>query len=287
MARKSKTTKEEISFIKAYSSGPNALTDQEIAKQLGGSVSWVRKVRREHKISKSGASRKKTTDEKTIASRIDDGDKRVVNDLTRIGVDDDKSVKSIFGDLFKNTGHYALLKDMYTDKELEYYLEEFTTLVAEIKAQGGTLTSSEFRNLDQWIQLAIRKNRLAVQEKNALDAIRVCLEPFDGNINQADEETRATIYQLQASIKDVPRNIKDITDQAIRIQGELEMTRKERLKRMSDSEKGVLNIIRTMQDEEKRAKVDRQAAMLLEARKKIEKEWSEQGLILTGNKKEE
>jgi len=287
MAKRGKATQEEINFIRAYSTGENALTDEEMAKQLGGSVPWVRKIRREHKISKSGASRKRTTKEKTVAHRIEDGDKTVVNDLSKVGIDEDRSIRKIFGDLFKNSSQYNLLKEMYTAKEIEYYLEEFSSLVAEIRSQGGTLSTSEFRNLDQWIQLTIRRNRLAVQEKNAHEAIRVALSPFDGNINEADEETRAIVFTLQASIKDIPRNIKDITDQAIKIQSELEMTRKERLKRMSDSERGVLNIIKTMQDEEKRAKVDRQAAMLEEAQKKIKSEWEKEGLIISAASKEE
>lgn len=283
--RRGKVTIEEIDFIRAYSVGENALTDNEMARQLGGSDVWIRKVRRENNISKSGVSRKKTTDEKIVAHKVAIGDKTVINDLKQPS-NEAKSIKEIYSDIFKNTSQYSILKQMFSKTELEYYLEEFSALVSEIKAQGGTLTTSEFRNLDQWIQLMVRKNRLAIQEKEAIDVVQRTLSPFDGNLDEAGDEQRAIVFQIQTSVKDIPKNIKEITEQSIKIQSELEMTRKERLKRMADSEKGVLHVIQTMQDDEKRARVDRQAAMLAEAQKKIKEEWIKEGLLLTVEKED-
>ena len=281
--RRNPITEEELAFIRTYSTGPNKMKDKEIAEALGGSVAWVRKQRQKHGISKNDKTNQKKL-EQNIAQRIDNGDINAINDI-KVTAED--KIKDIFKNLFKNTVHYEMLQNMFSKEEIRYYLEEFSALVSEVKSQGGTLTSSEFRNLDQWIQLSIRRNRLLSEEKRVKDMIDRLLAPVDGDLSEAEDETRTQVFTLQTTIRDVSRNLKDITEQSIKVQSELEMTRKERLKRMTDSEKGILNIIQTMQDDQKRAQIDRQAAMLAEAQKKIEKSWKKDGLIVTSETKEE
>ena len=281
--RRNPITEEELAFIRTYSTGPNKMKDKEIAEALGGSVAWVRKQRQKNGISKNDKTNQKKL-EQNIAQRIDSGDINAINDI-KVTAED--KIKDIFKNLFKNTVHYEMLQSMFSKDEIRYYLEEFSALVSEVKAQGGTLTSSEFRNLDQWIQLSLRRNRLLSEEKRVKDMIDRLLAPVDGDLSEADDEVRTQVFTLQTTIRDVSRNLKDITEQSIKVQSELEMTRKERLKRMTDSEKGILNIIQTMQDDQKRAQIDRQAAMLAEAQKKIEKSWKKDGLIVTSETKEE
>jgi len=281
--RRHNTTQADINFIRDH---VDTMTDGDMAKILRGSVSWVRLTRRNHNIRKNKKS-VRPHDKKLskIEKRLKYGDKTAVNDILD-GPSSEEGLRILFEQMFQNSQHHAMLKKMYTPEELKYYLEEFSTLFSEVKRQGGSLTSSEFRNLDSFIQSNIRKMRLVIDEKETKDTIRRILEPFDGDESVASEEARAIIFTLRQQIKDVNRHYKDLNEQSIKTQEALDMVRKERLKRMTDQENGILKTIQYMQDKEKRKKISEHASYLEMAKSKVEREWKDAGIIYTGEPSE-
>ena len=275
MKKGHQTTQEDIEFIRINA---NKMTDKELAKAIGCSTPSVVKIRGKFNITKRGKKAKRTSQqiESELPSKVDIQDPSVINELEVEGMDDE-DLRALFERLFKNSTQFEILKDMYTEKEVRYYLEEFCIFVSEVRSQGGEITSSEFRNLDQLIQLNIRRNRLTIEEKHTQDAIRTALD--ENSITDVTEETRVVVFQLQNAMKDVNKNLKDITEQSLKLHTSLDMVRVERVKRMANSEHGILRIIQNMQEDKKRVLVEKQAGMLKASTTKARKKWKEEGFI--------
>ena len=275
MKKGHQTTQEDIEFIRINA---NKMTDKELAKAIGCSTPSVVKIRGKFNTTKRGKKAKRTSQqiESELPSKVDIQNPSVINELEVEGMDDE-DLRALFERLFKNSTQFEILKDMYTEKEVRYYLEEFCIFVSEVRSQGGEITSSEFRNLDQLIQLNIRRNRLTIEEKHTQDAIRTALD--ENSITDVTEETRVVVFQLQNAMKDVNKNLKDITEQSLKLHTSLDMVRVERVKRMANSEHGILRIIQNMQEDKKRALVEKQAGMLKASTTKARKKWKEEGFI--------
>lgn len=282
MSRKPKfePTEKDINYILNFSTGKNAQTDKEIAEHLGCSIPYVRKIRKKHNIVKGS---KPVDVEKIAQKEIKKGIQAGITAIDDVPTKNLKlsQIKEIHKHLYKNSNQYKELEEMFSENEIEYYLEEFSAMIAEVKQQGGSLTTSEMRNLDMFIQLTIRRNRLLKEEKVVKNAIDKIFQNCDGNILDMEDDDKSTLFQLQNSIKDVNRNLKEITEQSIKVQTALDMTRQERVKRMADSQQGVLKIIQTMQDDAERSRIERQASLMEKSMKKVREEWEDEGLIFS------
>lgn len=287
---------DEKAYIRANSIGSNSMTDQQIADKLGGSIYWVRKWRKKLGIKKTGTADLTPEQEKTIkearikasgAAKINMSDPSTVNELDVRGMQL-SDMRNLFEELFQNSMQYKQLEKSYSEEELKYYLEEFGAFVTEVKGQGENLTQSEFRNLDNLIQLNIRRNRLIAEEKEVRDTVQRILdnEGVDG-IEALDGEKRATVYQLKQEIKDHPRWLKDINDQTIKVQEGLNMIRSKRIEMMKDSQKGILRVVQQFMNKDKKDDLDKQGSMLEAAKNKVEKKWKNEGWIVTGENDED
>jgi hypothetical protein len=281
---KKKATIENVKFIK---DNFFRMTDEDMADALRMSVPLVRKIRKTEGLTKIG--RKDVDSEEIVhtskeVEAFEEGDKSYLGKL--LDDDDNKeSIEKLFNRMFSNTQHFNILKLTYSEEEVKYYLQEFNALYSEVKSQGGTLTTSEFRCVDQYIQLTLRRNRLVREERSVLEDIDQ-IKNGRTPVELTDVE-KATVFQLTNQIKDVGRNLKEINEMMLKLQESLDMSRKERLKRISDTQSGIPKLIQDMQDERKRSKVDRHAYLMRKAKDKMEKRWREEGIIMDTNKDKE
>ena len=271
-----KSTEENIKFIK---DNFFRMTDKDMADSLRMSVALVRKIRGKHglkKIKRGAESAHLITHTAEEMGALEDGDKPKLGIILSDGYNK-KEVEALFERMFNNTQHFAILKETYSETEVKYYLQEFNALYSEVKSQGGTFTTSEFRCLDQYIQLTLRRNRLTREEKAVLGDID--LVKNGRTPNELTDEERATVFQLANQIKDVGRNLKEINEMLLKLQDSLDVSRKDRLKRVSDTQSGIPKLIQDMQDDRKRQRVDRHAHLMNKAKEKMEKRWREEGII--------
>mgnify|MGYP005850423211 CR=1 FL=1 len=282
MKKKSKDSEENVRFIK---DNFFRMTDAEIAKTLEMSVSLVRKIRQREGLAKTHVRSIKTYNERKENAQeyADDVAAVELGDKAKIGeiLTDTRTreeIEKLFNRMFKNTEQFKILQQTYSEEEVRYYLQEFNALYSEIKSQGGSLTTSEYRNVDQYIQLTLRRNRLTKEERNVITDIQAVKGGMQ--IDELSEEQKSTIYQLNNQIKDVGRNIKEINEQLIRIQDSLDMSRKERLKRMTDNQSGIPRIIQEMQDSKQRDEISIQAALMREATEKLKARYKKEGIIM-------
>ena len=271
----------EIDFMRKH---VDDMTDKQIANELKGSVSWVRKVRKENNIKKQRTKEDimaglKSGDMRVINEKMEDGDLTVINDIVTSGMDKDLLQRQ-FETLFKNSGQYRLLKEIFTADELEYYLKEFSMHITEIRAMGETINASEMRALDTLIQTRIRMNRLVLDEKSTRLEIDECKR--EKLLAEEDKKCLldARIFQLTKSCENVNRDWTSLNKQSLDIQKILDVTREERVKRHDSSKEGILQLVATMQDRKKRDRLESQAAAYKESTKRLADKWKKTGYML-------
>ena len=260
---------DDIDYIRKHSSSKK---DKEIAENLNCSIHTIRKVRRDLGIRKNKT--EKNEDIKEINEKIDKSDMTVVNDMDFRNKTEDK-IRIHFEALFKNSAQYGMIKKMYTSEEVEYYLQELSAHISDVKSMGETINSSELRSLDQLIQNKIRMNRLVEEETNIKKCIDMLLRPVRWDETKLEEEETAKIFMFRKNTEKTSRDWKDLNDTSIKLSQMLDVTRQERVKRSAAGENGILKIVNDLKDKKKRDVVEQQAAMIEQSVKNLEKEWRE------------
>jgi len=287
MSKRKPASQEEIKYILTMYKDK---TDAELAADLQGSVAWIRKIRKQYGISKVITEEQKEAGvtNAVIRGKLELGDKTLIDDIANDRIKDD-DLKTLFESLFKNTMQYKILEDIYTKDEVKYYLEEFSTHITEIKKLGETINAAELRDLDNLIQTRIRMNRLVKEEKEARDRLIELASVFSSTEISSEEKTLFIMEKgsLEEKCNKISREWRELNTQALSIAKTLDVTRQERVKRMNDSENGVLKIIRTMQDKTKRERLEKQASMLKFSANKVQKEWENLGFLIDGANQEE
>lgn len=268
-SRKKIVTQEDIDFIRKNAS---KMKDKEMAEAISCSISLIRKVRKDLGIRKNSTS--KNEDIKEINEKIEKADMTVINDIDFKGKDEDK-IRVHFEALFKNSAQYGMIKKMYTADEVEYYLQELSAHISDVKSMGETINSSELRSLDQLIQNKIRMNRLVSDETNIKKCIDLILAPVRWDETKLEEEETSKIFMFRKNIEKTNKDWKDLNDTSIKLSQILDVTRQERVKRSAAGENGILKIVKDMQEKTKREVVERQSAMIDKAVKNLEDEWRE------------
>jgi hypothetical protein len=249
---------------------------------LGGSVPWIRKIRKKYGINKTTTQEQKDSGvtKEVIRGKIELGDKTLIDDIANDRIKEN-DLKTLFESLFKNTMQYKTLEDIYTSDEVKYYLEEFSTHITEIKKLGETINAAELRDLDILIQTRIRMNRVVREEKEAKDRLQELSRLISDESIAQDIKTSFLLEasELNEKTKQVSKDWRELNAQALALSKTLDVTRQERVKRINDSEGGILKIISTMRDKTKKDRLDKQASMLKFSSDKVEKEWRELGFI--------
>lgn len=274
---RSKATQEDVMYIRNHST---TKTDQEIADDLGGSIQWVRKIRTKYGITKvptpeqkKGGIKQKDIDDRN--KRIARGDLTAFDDIRDISRLKDNDLREYFESLFKNSSQYNLLTRMYTPEEIEYYLQEFSMHTTEIRKIGESINPQELRSLDTLIQTRIRMARLVADERDKKKLIEKIIKE-NGALTEdrvTDEIARNNIFMLKKDIEKVNKEWSELSTIATKSEQTLDITRQERVKRMSDAETGILRIIVEMQDRTKRERLERQAAKVEISTKKLNDKW--------------
>ena len=267
--KRKEVTPEDVDYIRKYSQSKK---DKEIAEVLGFSVALIRKVRNDLGIRKNNTA--KNEDIKEINEKVDRSDMTVVNDIDMHGKSEDK-IKAHFEALFKNSIQYQMLKEMYTGMEVEYYLQELSAHISDVKSMGETINASELRSLDQLIQNKVRMNRLVKEETN----IKICIEGIVKRVRydetKLEEEETSKVFMFRKNIEKSNKDWKDLNETSIKLSQMLDVTRQERVKRSAAGENGILKIVKDLQDKTKREVVEKQSAMIEKSVNNLEKEWKE------------
>jgi len=268
-------TEEDIMYMRTYI---NNKTDRELAEDLGGSVSWVRKIRRQYGIKKTVTSaqkkmgvKQKDIDEKN--ERLANGDLTAFDDVEATNLTD-SDLRTYFENLFKNSSQYKMLQRMYTKEEIDFYLQEFSMHTTEIKKIGESISPQELRSLDTLIQARIRMMRLASEERDKRKMIENMVKE-DGVLTEdkVSDEMRSKIFVVKKDLEKVNKEWSELSIIATKMEQTLDITRQERVKRMSDAETGILRIIVDMQDKSKRQRLEKQAAKVELSTKKLNDRW--------------
>ena len=270
-------TQEDVMYLRNYAS---TKSDKELAEDLGGSIQWVRKIRHKYGIKKTVTveEKKKGIKQKDIDEknrRLAKGDLTAFDDVKDVASLIDNVLREYFENLFKNSSQYKMLTRMYTPDEIEYYLQEFSMHTTEIRKVGESINPQELRSLDTLIQTRIRMARLVADERDKKNLIEKIIKE-NGALTEdrvTDEIARNNIFMLKKDIEKVNKEWSELSVIATKSEQTLDITRQERVKRMSDAETGILRIIVEMQDKTKRERLEKQAAKVEISTKKLNDKW--------------
>jgi hypothetical protein len=256
------------------------MKDDEMAQVLGCSVPNIRRIRKKLGAKKNKSNLKNVKTIKSPATRIAEESGDIVsigllNDLDVTSLSEEQT-KALFTKIFKNSTQYEMLKRQYDEEEFKYYIEKFITFLSDVKMQGEELSSVETENINELIHLLIAQARYNVRQREVERDLKE-LPRSSYRDKTDDDKFLVSIYENR--LKETTKSLKDTNEMIIKIQESLSMTRSERQKRQSSATEGVFKIIKAMQDEKERNKIDVHAAMLKKATEKVGKKMEEEGLV--------
>ena len=259
------------------------MTDKVMSEKLNVPADTIQKFRKRHAMMKQKGARSKI--EKRDLQAID-------TELAEYKNATDSDCRRIFDREFRNTYQYEMLLETLTEWELKFYMQEFITYIIEVREQGGRFTTSEYRAIDYMIMTRIRQFRLSKQEKMTMDEVlhlRSSIKREENKTSPDMEEVanmRARLLECDVSMKGIARDHKILGDQFDNTQNSLDITRKERLKRMTDQSISVLTLVEELQNQKRRENVSKYADLLNKAKKKIQADWIADGVLITGDSNE-
>lgn len=256
------------------------MKDDEMAQVLGCSVPNIRRIRKKLGAKKNISKEEKRKIVKCPATQVAEENKDIVsigllNDLDVTSLSEDQT-KALFTKIFKNSTQYEMLKRQYDEEEFKYYIEKFITFLSDVKMQGEELSSVETENINELIHLLIAQARYNVRQREVERDLKD-LPRSSYREKSDDDKFLVSIYENR--LKEATKSLKDTNEMILKIQESLSMTRAERQKRQSSATEGVFKIIKAMQDEKERNKIDVHAAMLKKATEKVGKKMEDEGLV--------
>ena len=254
------------------------MTDKEIGAYLGRPSDTVQKFRlRQGFVKNTGA-----LIEKMEGDNLKDAS-TVLDEIDRYKNLDPSQYRQVYEQEFRNTHQYKILEEMLDANEIDYYMQEFIQHIIEVKQQGGTLTTSEYRALDAIIHIQIRRIRLATHERRTLNLINT----LNTRAIELTDRERQQLLQLNLDLSGITKEIKLLNDQFIDMQKSLNMTRQERLKRMSDQDISIMSLIEEIMNDKRNESISAYSDAMQKAKQKTRQNWVEEGILRTVEKDDE
>lgn len=266
-------TKQELIFIQE-----NALsmTDEEMAEKLHRGIKTIRKFRRMVGIDKThrGYVTLDQSKQKPIDKNLTDGERA-----------------DFFKTLLKNSQYYDTLKEQFTLREINFYLEEWSGLCLQFE----DILATEKRQIDEYIKAQILGARtlrnIKIMEEEIIK-LTTEIETFRATHNMEDDQEaqerdmqlgdlcRMMSSQSQHMHSEYQKNV-ELKNKML---ADLNGRRTDRIDQISKRGTTFLGLVQAFREKEIRDSQGRHAELVRLAKEKKKKEWAKPILFPDGTK---
>lgn len=283
MAKQHRITAEEIKFIQDQCL---KMADHEIAAKLDRDIKTIRRTRKKLGIVKGG----KKIIHKDIAKKIKNNEKvpKTVLLATQKLTEDEK--RGFFEKEFKNSVNYQILKRQFTDEEIQFYIEEWTSLCVQFE----DILATEKRQLEELIKSEIIGNRIMSYVKTTEDYIAMVQKEIDEfrsrndltvEENQKRDEQMVFAVQKMGSVSSAMTNdYHKNLDVRNKLFENLNSRRKDRIDQLKKSGMTFAGIVQALRDRETRTTQGRHMELVKLAQTKKMEEFRRPVIFPDGTK---
>lgn len=269
MAKRSSLSPSEWEYIRS-----KCLTesDEKIAKALSRDIRTVQKARVKLGIRKKIGGG---------VANIESPTKETESILAAGQGLDEEQRKQYFKTQFVNSLYYTNLKNQFTKEELDFYLEEWGTLCLQFEDIVGT----EKRQIDEYIKLALMGNRILDNVKIIEEEITMMQEEIDEwreehpdietdkLAQERDNMLMDMVRSMNAEAKSMSIDYQRNLDARMKILGELNARRKDRVDQLTKRGTTFLGLIEAFRERKIREDQGRNMELFRMAKEKKKKEW--------------
>ena len=246
-------------------------SDEKIAADLGRDVRTVAKHRK-----KLGIHKKMGGGIAPLATL--DADAQILSAGQSLSED---QRKEYFKTEFVNSLYYENLKKQFTKDEIDFYLEEWGTLCLQFE----DIVSTEKRQIDEYIKLAIMGNRILDNVKVIEEEITMMQEEIhewrdehpdietDKIAQERDNMLMDMVRTMNAEAKSMSIDYQRNLDLRMKLLGELNARRKDRVDQLTKRGTTFLGLIESFRERKIREEQGRNMELFKMAKEKKKKEW--------------
>ena len=260
-----------------------AMTDEELAKHLGRDIRSIRRARRRLGIRKGAQGMPQPPEDKS-------GTHNAAYAAVKLN---EKEREEFFKTQFANTISYELLKEQFSEREIQFYMEEWGSLCVQFE----DIVATEKRQIDELIKTEIMANRIRRNIKVAEDEIKLLIAEIDELRREHDvteeEEAQERDMQIMSLIRtmgaqsnsmsnDLQRNI-DLRNKLLQ---ELNARRADRVDQIKKRGTTFIGLVETMRNREVREQQGRHMELLRLATEKLSHKWHQPNAFPDGHTKD-
>lgn len=261
-----KLTPDEIEYIRK-----NCLTkpDEDIARELNRTLVTICRARKKLGVFKGPSGAIKSLDKNNYAMQL------IGKKLS------EKQKIEFFKTEMINSSFYANLKEQFTEREINFYLEEWGSLCYQFE----DVLSTEKRQIDQYIKAFIISNRILrnIQvTETEIQKLTVELEKYrkkhdmsnDEEAQERDVQLMSLLQMMHGQSEAMGNSWQKSEDMKNKILSELNARRKDRVEQIGKRGSTFLGLVQQFRERETRETQGRHIELLKLAKEKKTQEWN-------------
>ena len=273
-------TKENKRFIR---DNYQSMTDDQMAEKLGCTAQTVARNRKKEGLTKSGA--------KGGKPKPDDLEKSG-SVSTRLSIDaqsNEKKQADFFKKQLVNSLYYDYIKEQFSEREIEYYLEEWSALCVQFQ----DIVATESRQIDELIKTSIMDNRLLKNIKIIEDEIGRTQEEIkqlredrdlnsDTDAQELNDKLMELVNYMSSVSKQMSKDHQEFVNTKNKLLNELNARRKDRVEQIRKAGNTFLSMVQAFQDEEIKEQQGKHAELVRQAKERKKDIWRQKNTFPDG-----
>ncbi len=188
--------------------------------------------------------------------------------------------KEFYKTQFTNTLYYKNLKEQFTEEEIRFYLEEYSSLCLQFE----DIVATEKRQIDEYIKLAILGNRILKHIRTVeieIASLQKEIEDFrkrhdvvtDEEAQERDRTLTNLLFSMSGHSKAIANDYQKNLDMKNKLLEELDARRKDRVDQISKRGTTFLSLLEDFRNKQTREKQGKHMELVRMAKEKKKNEW--------------